>query len=158
MARTLTRRSLLKAGVTAGAALATPTIFSRKASAQTETTLKVVQWKHFVPDYDRYFNQFAKEFGDKHKVTVEVDYVATPDLPTAIAADISRGGGHDIFHLNGTGAWLYDQVLVDVTDVADRLAKEFGGFIPGAESIGKVGDKWLAIPHWFMRYPMIINR
>jgi len=29
MARTLTRRSLLKAGVTAGAALATPTILTR---------------------------------------------------------------------------------------------------------------------------------
>ena len=98
MARRLTRRSLLKAGLTAGAALTAPTILVRKASAQTEKTLKVVQWKHFVPDYDRYFNQFAKEFGEKHKCTVEVDYVATPDLPTSIAADISRGGGHDVFH------------------------------------------------------------
>jgi len=88
MSRKLTRRSLLKTGLTASAALATPTILVRKASAQTEATLKVVQWKHFVPDYDRYFNVFAKEFGDKHQCKVEVDYVATPDLPTAIAADI----------------------------------------------------------------------
>ncbi len=158
MSRKLTRRSLLKTGLTASAALATPTILVRKASAQTEATLKVVQWKHFVPDYDRYFNVFAKEFGDKHKCKVEVDYVATPDLPTAIAADISRGGGHDIFHLNGVGAWLYDQALVDVTQVANRLEKEFGGWIPNSESIGKVKDKWLAIPYWYIAYPMIINR
>jgi multiple sugar transport system substrate-binding protein len=158
MSKRLTRRSLLKAGLTASAALATPTILVRKASAQTETTLKVVQWKHFVPDYDRYFNVFAKEFGDKHKCKVEVDYVATPDLPTAIAADISRGGGHDVFHLNGVGAWLYDQALVDVTGVANRLEKEFGGWIPNSESIGKVKDKWLAIPYWYIAYPMIINR
>jgi multiple sugar transport system substrate-binding protein len=158
MSRKLTRRSVLKAGLTASAALATPTILVRKASAQTETTLKVVQWKHFVPDYDRYFNQFAKEFGDKHKCKVEVDYVATPDLPTAIAADISRGGGHDVFHLNGVGAWLYDQALVDVTQVANRLEKEFGGWIPNSESIGKVREKWLAIPYWYIAYPMIINR
>jgi multiple sugar transport system substrate-binding protein len=158
MARRLTRRSLLKASVTAGAALATPTILVRKASAQTEKTLKVVQWKHFVPDYDRYFNTFVKEFGQKHKCTVEVDYVATPDLPTSIAADISRGGGHDVFHLNGVGAWLYDQALVDVTSVADKLAKEFGGWIPNSESIGKVKDKWLAIPYWYIAYPLIINR
>ena len=141
MARRLTRRSLLKASLTASAALAAPTILARKASAQTEKTLKVVQWKHFVPDYDRYFNQFAKEFGDKHKCTVEVDYVGTPDLPTAIAADISRGGGHDVFHLNGVGAWLYDKALVDVSSVADKLSKEFGGWIPNSESIGKVNDK-----------------
>ena len=158
MPRNLTRRTLIKAGLTAGAALATPTIFSRKASAQTENTLKVVQWKHFVPDYDRYFNEFVKKFGEQHKCKVEVDYVATADLPTAIAADISRGGGHDVFHLNGTGAWLYDQALVDVTSVADRLAKDFGGWIPHSESIGKVKDKWLAIPYWYIAYPMIINR
>ena len=158
MARRLTRRTLLKAGLTAGAALATPTIFSRKASAQTENTLKVVQWKHFVPDYDRYFNEFVKKFGDTHKCKVEVDYVATADLPTAIAADISRGGGHDVFHLNGVGAWLYDKALVDVTSVADKLAKDFGGWISNSESIGKVHDKWLAIPYWYIAYPMLINR
>src|SRR3954465_5483638 len=158
MAGPVTRRSLLKAGVTAGAALATPTILTRKASAQTETTLKVVQWKHFVPDYDRYFNTFVKEFGEKNKCKVEVDYVATPDLPTAIAADISRGGGHDVFHLNGVGAWLYDKALVDVSGVADKLSKEFGGWIPPSESIGKGQDKWVAIPYWYIAYPMIINR
>ena len=158
MARRLSRRSLLKASLTAGAALATPTILSRKASAQTENVLKIVHWKHFVPDYDRYFNEFVKQFGEKNNCKVEVDFVSTADLPTAIAADISRGGGHDIFHLNGTGAWLYDQVLVDVSDLAEKLAKENGGFIPGAESIGKVKGKWLAIPHWYIAYPMIINR
>ena len=159
MARRLTRRTLLKAGLGAGAAIAAPTILVRKASAQTESSLKIVQWKHFVPDYDKkYFDNFVKEFGDKHKAKVEVDYVATADLPTAIAGDISRGGGHDVFHLNGVGAWLYDQVLVDMTEIANRLAKENGGWIPNSESIGKVKDKWLAIPYWYISYPLIINR
>jgi hypothetical protein len=39
-----------------------------------------------VPDYDKYFDVFAKEFGEKNKCKVEADYVATPDLPTAITA------------------------------------------------------------------------
>src|SRR5437764_6357140 len=156
--KTIGRRSVLKGGLAVAAAAAVPTILVRKASAQQEKTLKIVQWKHFVPDYDRWFSQFVQEFGEKNKAKVEVDYVATPDLPTAIAADISRGGGHDVFHLNGVGAWLYDQALVDVTDVANRLAKEFGGWIPNSESIGKVKEKWLAIPYWYIAYPMIINR
>ena len=154
----LGRREFLKASLAAGAALAAPTIFVRSASAQQERVLKVVHWKHFVPDYDKWFDVFAKEFGDSHKCKVEVDYVATPDLPTAIAADISRSGGHDVFHLNGTGAWLYDNVLVDVTDVANRLGNEFGGWIPGAASIAVVRGKWLCTPHWFMSFPWIINR
>ena len=152
----LGRRSVLK-GLAAGtAAAAVPTILMRKASAQ-EKTLRIVQWKHFVPDYDRWFTQFAQQFGEKNKCTVQVDYVATPDLPTAIAADISRGGGHDVFHLNGTGAWLYEQVLVDVSDVANRLEKEHGPWIKESQSIGQVKGKWLAIPSWYISYPLIIN-
>jgi multiple sugar transport system substrate-binding protein len=151
------RREFLKATLATGAALAAPMVFVRSASAQ-ERVLKVVHWKHFVPDYDKYFDVFAKEFGDTHKCKVEVDYVATPDLPTAIAADISRSGGHDVFHLNGTGAWLYDNVLVDVTDVAMKLDKEFGGWIPQARDIAVVRGKWLSVPHWFMSFPWIINR
>jgi multiple sugar transport system substrate-binding protein len=153
----LGRRDFLKTGLAAGAALAAPLIWTRRAAAQ-EQTLKVVHWKHFVPDYDKYFDVFAKEFGEKHKCKVEVDYVPTVDLPTAIAADISRQGGHDVFHLNGTGAWLYDQALVDVTDVSNRLGKEFGGWLPEAASIANVRGKWLCIPHWYIAYPMIINR
>lgn len=152
------RRKFLKASLAVGAAAAAPSILVRKASAQDAKVLKIVHWKHFVPDYDKYFEVFAKQFGDAHNVKVEVDTVATADLPTAIAADISRRGGHDIFHLNGTGAWLYDNILVDVGDVAGKLEKEFGGFIPGTDGIGMVRGKWLAIPHWFIRYPMIINR
>ena len=131
--KALGRREFLKMSLAAGVSLAAPAVFVRRASAQ-ERVLKIVHWKHFVPDYDKWFDVFAKEFGETHKCKVEVDYVATADLPTAIAADISRRGGHDVFHLNGTGAWLYDNVLVDVTDVATKLDKEFGGWIPGGIS------------------------
>ena len=152
------RRDFLKLSVAAGIGLAAPMIFTRKLTAQGgERVLKVVQWKHFVPDYDKYFDVFAKEFGGRHNAKVEVDYVGTADLPTAIAADISRGGGHDVFHLNGTGAWLYDKVLVDVSDIASRLSKEFGGYLREAPSIGVVRGKWLAIPSWYISYPYIIN-
>lgn len=154
----LGRREFLKVTVAAGASLAAPMIFARKASAQQERVLKIVHWKHFVPDYDKYFDIFAKEFGEANNCKVEVDYVATADLPTAIAADISRGGGHDMFHLNGTGAWLYDNILVDVTDVANKLGSEFGGWITEAASIAVVRGKWLCIPHWYISFPWIINR
>jgi len=154
----LGRREFLKGALATGeAAIAAPIVFTRGAYAQ-DRVLKVVHWKHFVPDYDKWFDVFAKEFGDKNKCKVEVDYVATADLPTAIAADISRRGGHDVFHLNGTGAWLYDQILVDVSDVANRLGKEFGGWLPEAKDIGVVRGKWLGIPHWYIAYPFIINR
>jgi multiple sugar transport system substrate-binding protein len=70
MSSTIGRRTILKGGLAAAAAAAVPTILIRKASAQQENTLKIVQWKHFVPDYDRWFSQFVQEFGEKHKAKV----------------------------------------------------------------------------------------
>lgn len=154
----LTRRSILKGSLAAAAAAAVPTLLLRKASAQEERVLKVVHWKHFVPDYDKYFDELTKRFGEEHKCKVEVDSVGVNDLPTAIAADLSRGGGHDIFHLNGVGAWLYDQALVDVSEVANRLAKEFGGWMDEARSIAVVRGKWLCVPSYYISFPWIINR
>src|ERR1700737_1286177 len=153
------RRDFLKLSLAAGVGLAAPMMFARKATAQAGgRVLKVVQWKPFVPDYDKWFNDvFVKEFGAAHKCRVEVDYVATADLPTAIAADIPRGGGNAVFHLNGVGAWLYDKVLVDVSDIANRLSKEFGGWLRDSQSIGVVRGHWLAIPSWYIAYPYIIN-
>src|SRR5262249_40323140 len=144
------RRDVLRGSLVVGAALAAPMVFIRRATAE-ERVLKIVHWKHPVPDYDRWFDGFARDFGTRHHCQVEVDNVVTDDLPTAIAADVSRAGGHDIFHLNGTGAWLYDRVLVDVTDVASRLGQELGGWITEAASVAAVNGKWLCIPQWFIR-------
>src|SRR5579864_532276 len=45
-------REFLKASLATGAALAAPVVFTRGAFAQ-ERVLKLVHWKHFVPDYDK---------------------------------------------------------------------------------------------------------
>jgi len=64
--------SLVAAGVAAAAA--GPTIFTRGAAA-ADKTLKILQWSHFVPAYDKWFDPFAKEWGAKHGIEVTVDHV-----------------------------------------------------------------------------------
>src|SRR5258706_16178625 len=59
----LGRREFVKVSLAAGASLAAPMIFTRSASAQEARVRKIVQWKHLVPDYDKWFDGFAKEFG-----------------------------------------------------------------------------------------------
>jgi len=44
-----------------------------------------------------------------------------------------------------------------VSDVATRLEKEYGPWIKESTSIGQVKGKWLAIPSWYISYPLIIN-
>ncbi|MCC7058791.1 MAG: carbohydrate ABC transporter substrate-binding protein, partial [Burkholderiaceae bacterium] len=64
-ADTTERRRFLGRSVAAGLVATAPTVFVRQAAA-AERVLKLVHWKHFVPDYDKYFEAFAKDFGAKH--------------------------------------------------------------------------------------------
>src|SRR5215469_4214307 len=95
--RSVTRRNFLKtSGVAAGAAGLAPVIsapFVSTALAQTKT-LRILQWSHFVPQYDTWFDGFATEWGKKNGVTVTVDHIPHLELPARAAAEISAGAGH----------------------------------------------------------------
>src|SRR5689334_919153 len=62
----VTRRRFLKnAGLTVAIAGSAPVVsapFISRAIAQTKS-LSIVQWSHFVPEYDKWFDNFAKDWG-----------------------------------------------------------------------------------------------
>src|SRR5438046_5107128 len=73
---TLNRRKFLTvagAGVAGGSLLTM--LEARQAPAQIKgTTLRILQWSHFIPAYDAWFdNVFVKEWGEKNGVKVRVD-------------------------------------------------------------------------------------
>ena len=76
------RRQFLKttaAGV-AGASLLTM-LQARQAPAQIKgTSLRVLQWSHFVPAYDTWFDGFVKKWGEQNGVKVRVDRIPHLDL------------------------------------------------------------------------------
>ena len=67
MRTVVSRRDLLKtAGSTALAAGVAPAIIPGRARAQ-QKTLRILQWKHFVPGYDEWFNEtYVKEWGEQN--------------------------------------------------------------------------------------------
>src|SRR5262249_29110435 len=76
--RSVTRRDFLKtSGVAAWGAGLAPALsapFVSTALAQTKT-LKVIQWSHFVPQFDTWFDGFAKGWGKQNGITVTVDHI-----------------------------------------------------------------------------------
>src|SRR5438067_7142080 len=89
----LTGRSALALGAASGPFF----LFPERAAAQ-QKTLKIMQWAHFVPAYDDWFDKtFAKQWGDKHNTNVIVDHVNLTDLPAKAAAEVHAGKGHDLF-------------------------------------------------------------
>jgi len=155
----LSRRGFLKTtGVgVAGGALATM-LDARQAPAQIKgTTLRILQWSHFIPAYDNWFdNQFVKEWGDKNGVKVRVDHIPHLELPARMAAEFAAGAGHDIIQ-NGSSILtrLYYKSLADISDVYDAVGKKYGGWIPTAGPLVQVEGRTYGIPMFYILLPML---
>src|SRR5438093_133243 len=122
------RQFILKGGklVAAGvaAAAAGPTIFTRGAGA-ADKTLKILQWSHFVPSYDKWFDPFAKEWGARHGVEVTVDHVGFADVVPRATAMVAAQSGHDIHMFLGLAS-AFEEHVIDLKDVVDTLEKKYG--------------------------------
>src|SRR2546428_11065598 len=129
---TVNRRKFLTAagaGVAGGSLLTM--LEARQAPAQIKgTTLRILQWSHFIPAYDAWYDKFAKEWGEKNGVKVRVDHIPHLDIPARMAAEFAAGAGHDIiYHGSSILPRLLYKKLLDLTDVAEQAGKDYRGWI-----------------------------
>src|SRR5215468_7796748 len=124
----ITRRDFIKT-TTAGALAAAlgPSIFvPRSNSASAKKTLKIIQWAHFVPAYDKWFNEkYVKEWGQKNNIEVTVDNIGVAGLTARAAAEVSAQKGHDLFLFNWPPPF-YEEQVVDMKDVYAECEKKHG--------------------------------
>jgi multiple sugar transport system substrate-binding protein len=76
----VSRRALIKAAGSAAlvAGVGASIIVPGRARAQ-QKTLKILQWNHFVPGYDKWFNnEYVKEWGKKTTPTSRSITLALP--------------------------------------------------------------------------------
>jgi len=157
--RSVTRRSFLKAsGAVGGAAGLAPVLsapFVSRALADN-TALTIVQWSHFVPAFDTWFDKFAKDWGDKNKIAVTVDHIPVQDVPARAAAEASAQSGHDIFGFNGSGgAHLYRKFFIDLADLVKETEKKYGKVTTIGKQLGYNADDgtWSAFPDFYINFP-----
>jgi multiple sugar transport system substrate-binding protein len=97
-------------------------------------TLRIMQWSHFVPAYDVWFdNNYVKAWGEKNDTEVKVDHVNLAELPTRAAAEVAAQSGHDLFQFLSPPAAYEDQVVA-VNDIVQEVTRKIG-------PMGKVGRK-----------------
>lgn len=88
--------------------------------------MKILQWSHFVPRYDKdWFDGFAKKWGKAKGVEVTVDHINLAEIGARTAAEISAGDGHDLIEWIAPPAQFEPSVL-DLTDVNQEAQKRFG--------------------------------
>src|SRR5437867_789715 len=92
--KSIDRREFVTTTTGAAAAMALgPTI----RIVRPQKTLKILQWSHFVPSYDVWFDKYAKDWGTAKGVDVTVDHIALADLGTRANAEVAAQQGHDLF-------------------------------------------------------------
>jgi multiple sugar transport system substrate-binding protein len=126
-ARGITRRQFAKvtgAGAL-GAGIGANFLFPERAAAQ-QKTLKIIQWSHFVPAWDTWFNNtYVKEWGQKNDTNVIVDNINLVDLPARAASEASARKGHDLFMFLSPPA-SYEPQVIDMTHVYQEVEKKHG--------------------------------
>ncbi len=154
----VSRRDFLRtAGIgVAGGSLATM-LAARQAPAQIRgTSLRILQWSHFIPAYDVWYDKFAQDWGKANGVRVRVDHIPHLEVPARLAAEFAAQAGHDLIYYTGTiQTGLYYRHLVDVTDISEQLGKKWGGWIPGSVAPSVVEGRWYAIPDFYILLPML---
>ncbi|HSE92832.1 MAG TPA: extracellular solute-binding protein [Methylomirabilota bacterium] len=112
------------------------------------TKLHWVRWNDFIPECDVHLKNEAVAAASKALgAEVVLETIGYNDLQPRITAAVQSGAGADIFMLYYNWAHLYQNALVDVSDVATAVAKEQGGFYEVFNAAARVGGKWLGMPH-----------
>ncbi len=124
---TVNRRDFLRTTGTGALAVGVAAHVSRPRLARAASKkLRILQWVHFVPAYDEWFNKkYVVEWGQKNDTEVTVDNIGLAGLNARAAAEVSAQKGHDLFMFNWPPP-SFEEQAVDMKDVYQELEKKFG--------------------------------
>ena len=141
--RKVSRRKVVVAGAALGL-VAGP--FVRGAHAAGK--LSVGFWDHWVPNANDATLALVKEWSEKEKVEVQLDFITTQanKLLLTGAAESQAKAGHDVLALTNFLPARYSEQMVAVNDLMDELIKTNGPVNATVEYLGKLKGKWLGVP------------
>jgi multiple sugar transport system substrate-binding protein len=123
--RGLSRRDVVKTAAGAGV-VASVGPFFHVNQARAAKTLKILQWSHFVPAYDKWFNnEYTKEWGKKNDTEVTVDNINLGLIPSRAAAEVSAQKGHDLVMFLAPPS-VFEEQVVDMKEVYAECEKRHG--------------------------------
>jgi ABC-type glycerol-3-phosphate transport system substrate-binding protein len=141
----MTRRTAIKT-----AALATTAIIAAPyvRGAYAAGKLSIGYWDHWVPGANKTSEAITREWAEKEKVEVTIDYITSQGSKNllTIAAEEQARSGHDILAMPTW--WPQDKAksLEPVDDIMAELIKQNGKVNGTVEYLGKANGKWIGVP------------
>ncbi|HUF21610.1 MAG TPA: ABC transporter substrate-binding protein [Burkholderiales bacterium] len=153
-----TRRDTLKTlGAGAAVAAAPALLLPSSAYANVEfkpergASIRLMRWRRFIQaDEDQWLANTAR-FTQATGVQVRVDNEGFEDVRPKAAMAANVGTGPDIVLGWMDDPHLFEQRVIDVTDLAEYLGQKYGGWYPTARRYGSVNSgpnkgRWLGLP------------
>jgi multiple sugar transport system substrate-binding protein len=164
----LTRRELLKkAGIGAAAVgvsgVGAPFSFAgpmKYKHRQLKGDLSIIQWVHFVPAYDDWFdNTWVKQWGEKNDVQVKVEHINNTLLDTRAAAEVAAQSGHDLF-FNLHPMASYEDQVINHAPIIQEIQRKVGpyGVLGKQSTYNPKTKKYFAVSDNYVPDPVIWRR
>jgi len=98
--------------------------------AGPKSTLRILQWNHFIPTYDQWFDGFAARWGEEHDTDVLVDHVTAEDVGLRASAEVSARNGHDLVAFTGSLVAGLEDEVIDHRDIVAEIEAKVGPMLP----------------------------
>src|SRR5437660_3137355 len=134
--------------LTAGSGGLAAILASGRAPAYAQgTAVHWLRWSDFVPASDQLLrNKIVPQCEKDLGIKLNYEAVNANDIQARITAAVQSGTGPDIIMVVNNWPRLYVESLADVTDVAEAIGKEQGGYYDLAKVIDNVDGKWIGVP------------
>jgi multiple sugar transport system substrate-binding protein len=108
--------------------------------------LKVLRWKRFVQGEDEQFMANTRRFTEVTGIEVRVNSENWEDLRPKAAVAANVGAGPDIIITTDEQPQMYPDKLLDVTELAEYLAKRYNGWFEICRDYCMHNGRWVAVP------------
>ena len=152
MRRRVTRRDFLQlsgVGATAAATggLAGILATGRAPAYAQQTTIHWLRWADFVPASDQLLKgKITPEAQKALGIKLNIETINANDIQARVTSAVQSGTGPDIILALNNWPQLYADSLADVSDLADEIGKEQGGYYEVNKTVATVGGKWIGVP------------
>lgn len=138
------RRFIATTAAASAVAVAAPYVRGAHAAGK----LNIGFWDHWVPGANDTLTRLTKEWAEKEKVEVTIDYIPSQGnkLLLTIAAEAQAKAGHDILAHPTWEPQAHAKILEPMTDVMEPLIKQNGKVNATVEYLGRADGKWIAVP------------
>jgi ABC-type glycerol-3-phosphate transport system substrate-binding protein len=146
MTNFVTRRSVLRGAAAAATtgAVAGPFVHGAFAAGN----LSVGFWDHWVPGANDTLTKLCKEWAEKEKVEIKIDYITSQGnkLDLTQAAEAQAKSGHDMLTFLAWTAAAQADNLEPVDDIMGPLVQANGKISEGIEYVARQKGHWIAVP------------